>query len=92
MDQSVTSKVSKLIGWNTPISPITFPSIEEVNSLKEEMNSKDDTLGMLAFSKIFRFHRFLRSAESEQESKIQQLLWDSWLEGKKIFDNKLVKL
>lgn len=91
MEVTIGSMVSKTVGWQPPITPMEFPTLEEVKALRKKINANDTTEAISAYIKIFRYHRFLRSGQNEEEYKIQSELWEAWKNGSTIFDNKFIK-
>lgn len=80
MEQSVYTRISKSIGFQG--DPIDLPSLEEANELyKAVVIDKSSE----AFTKVFRFYRFGKQAETFAEAEVSEMINDTFNRGSKHF-------
>ena len=74
-------EISKMIGWEG--RPIPIPSVEAAQTLYDEvMNDKSET----AYMTVFRYNRYCRSAENEDQISAQNMIFKAFTEGRKFFE------
>ncbi len=80
MEQSVYTKISKAIGWEG--GPIALPTLAEAEMLYEEIR---DHQSIEAFTKVFRFIRFAKTAENVDEVVVSNIIHAAYMTGQQYF-------
>lgn len=79
MRQSKYTAISKRLGFR--LQHVSLPTKERAGELERKVKAGDET----AFAEVFKIHRFACSAETEDETVVQRIIFDAFQAGSRIF-------